>query len=28
VAMLAVSFAVLLAINLVQALGRRRYGHG
>ena len=28
VAMLAVSFAVLLAINLVQAFGRRRYGHG
>ena len=28
VAMLAVSFAVLLAINLVQALGRRRYGRG
>ena len=28
VAMLLVSFTVLLAINLVQALGRRRYGHG
>ena len=28
VAMLAVSFAVLFAINLVGALGRRRYGHG
>ncbi len=28
VAMLAVSFTVLLAVNLVQALGRRRYGHG
>lgn len=28
VAMLAVSFAVLFVINLVQALGRRRYGHG
>ena len=28
VAMLAVSFAILLAVNLVQALGRRRYGHG
>lgn len=28
VAMLTVSFAILLAVNLVQALGRRRYGHG
>lgn len=28
VAMLMVSFAILLAVNLVQALGRRRYGHG
>ncbi|RYC32837.1 sulfate ABC transporter permease subunit CysT [Lichenibacterium minor] len=28
VAMLLVSFAVLLAINLVQAFGRRRHGHG
>ena len=28
VAMLAVSFAVLFVINLVQALGRRRYGNG
>lgn len=28
VAMLAVSFAVLFLINLVQALGRRRYGRG
>ena len=28
VAMLAVSFSVLLLLNFVQALGRRRYGHG
>ncbi|MGI3903381.1 MAG: sulfate ABC transporter permease subunit CysT [Janthinobacterium lividum] len=28
VAMLAVSFAVLFAINLIQAIGRRRYGNG
>lgn len=28
VAMLAISFAVLFAINLIQAVGRRRYGNG